>query len=289
VDELTFARIKRFIKKHLPFKPFIAFVSVWAGTRCTLTCRRCCNLVPFLPQRSYDMDEVIEDLRFLARHANIGYVQIQGGEPFTHHQLDKLIYAVSSLNIDKKEIATNGSVTPSDAVLQALSDCPDITVRVSKYECATSQRIDLIKKLSDHNIKLYVYDFIYNLGSWFFSGGIHEIRNDNVKTENIFLKCCNRLHISLIDGILVTCGKIPTIKHLYGEETSHPYDELDIRKMRNTIKSKHKIYRYLRFFKSRRRAFKEQCRYCVATNDRFPPAEQMEKAELENELSWPKR
>lgn len=70
-------------------------LSFWVGTKCTLRCRDCCNIIPYHSQTSFDIDLLISDLRKLLGICKINLLQIQGGEPFTHPQIKKLIQAIN--------------------------------------------------------------------------------------------------------------------------------------------------------------------------------------------------
>lgn len=60
-------------------KNIIRFLVLWVGTSCTLRCRDCCNLIPYMPQISYDEEEIFENLDYITKEIKIDTLQIQGG------------------------------------------------------------------------------------------------------------------------------------------------------------------------------------------------------------------
>ena len=83
-----------FILRSIFQKPKVYFVAFWIGQKCSLKCRLCCNLIPYMKQKSYNADELIKDFIFLAQNSRIEFLQIQGGEPFTHPNIVKIIDSV---------------------------------------------------------------------------------------------------------------------------------------------------------------------------------------------------
>lgn len=39
-------------------KDSIKFLVLWGGTKCTLRCKNCCNLIPYVKQVSYDTEKI---------------------------------------------------------------------------------------------------------------------------------------------------------------------------------------------------------------------------------------
>ena len=152
-------------------RPYIHFLVFWVGTKCSLKCKNCCNLIPYLKQDSYMYEENLKDLEFLSQNFDIACLQVQGGEPFTHKMIDQIIYAIGKLNIRKIEIASNGTILLNNKVLKALKENPHIYVRFSNYNCVEKRRQKVIEQLDANNISYKIYNFITKESSWFDWGG----------------------------------------------------------------------------------------------------------------------
>lgn len=99
----------------------IRFLVLWVGTKCTLKCRDCCNLIPYLTQKSYEVNDIVANIEYITENMDIEVLQIQGGEPFTHKDISKVI-EICAMNskIHKIEIASNGTVMPSEEAINII-------------------------------------------------------------------------------------------------------------------------------------------------------------------------
>lgn len=100
----------------------INFLALWVGTTCTLNCRNCCNLIPYLKARIFDAEKVLANIHYIASEISIELLQIQGGEPLTSHQLEQMITGLNGLPIENIELASNGTLVPSAEVLTAMKN-----------------------------------------------------------------------------------------------------------------------------------------------------------------------
>ena len=252
-----------FIKRNLFWeKPHIPMLVFWVGTKCSLKCANCCNLIPYVKQKFFNVDDILADLKKLAAVATIDYIQIQGGEPLLHPELDKIISVVSSLNIKKKSLTTNGTATFPTAALGILKKSDnEIKLTISSYKCADNLRSKLIKQLDDNNIKYSVYDFMYGNGLWFDNGGVNTKRNNDDKyVSQIYATCGNKVCNTLANGKLTICGRAAVSKDIFNIKYFNKYDEINVRKIRSKIVLKYNIHR---LYSSK---FKEYCRYCLGTS-----------------------
>lgn len=269
-------------KKSLYEKPKINFIVFWVGTKCTLRCKLCCNLVPYLKQVSYDTDEILKDLDFVVKNSEIKKLQIQGGEPFTHPDIIKILDFVSKLKVKNIELATNGTVKLKDEVLDAIKRNPKIKIRISDYDCTQKLRDTFCKTLDEKGIKYNLYDFVYHDNTWFSTGGINEKRADDAKVKETYSNCRDKNCHTLADGIYTICGKVPAIKELYKDISFKKYDEVNVRKIRKSFNpyKNNTLRRNLLKFYENKKTYKEQCRYCNISAEKHPAAEQLTAEEL---------
>jgi len=285
IDVIRGKKEIKIVKKKVAKKKILSkFLVFWIGTKCTLKCRLCCNLIPYSKQISYNADEILKDLQFLLKNHEIEYLQIQGGEPFTHPDIIKIIDFVSKTNIKNIDIATNATVALKQDVLNTLKRNPNVKIRISNYECTKVAREKFCKVLDNNNIPYRFYDFKFNNKLWFSTGGINEKKANDIEVQEIFNKCKNKGCRTLADGILTFCGKATTIKEIYNDYNAKKCDEVNIRKIRksfNPLKNKVLKKALILFFENKN-TYKEQCRYCNISPDLFPAAEQLSSEEIKN-------
>lgn len=247
--------------------PFMAF---WVGTKCTLRCKHCCNLIPYVKQISYDFDKSMAAFKRLIDIADIQSLQLQGGEPFSHPRISEFINEVSGGGRLPFVIATNGVATLGEKVIKSLQENPNAEIRISNYECSEKVRSRFIKKLEENRIAYTLYDCRYHDNTWFNSGGSNEekiIEDDAMK--KIYADCTNKRCFALAEGILSVCGKIHCIGKLQGENYTDGIVDF------NKDISSEILKEDLQIFLAESEKFKEACRYCQGTYGRVPAGIQL--------------
>ncbi len=271
-------------KKKLFPKQQINFLVFWVGTKCTLKCRYCCNLIPYMKQISFDSDLILKDLEFITQNSKVKKLQIQGGEPFTHPDIVKILDFVSKLNnIKNIDIATNGTVNLQQEIIDALKRNSKIKVRISNYKCTEKLRENFCEKLSKNNIPYRLYEFMYKNNTWFYSGWLNErYEKDDEIVQKIYNNCDNKDCTTLVNGKILACGKVQSIKEVYKLLKFKKYDEVNVRKIRESILpfKKYRLRRNIKQFFIHINKYKEQCRYCVLNTYKIPAAEQISSNEL---------
>lgn len=268
----------RFKNKQYIKKPIIPFLVFWVGTRCTLKCRDCCNLIPYLDKSSFKAESIIKDLKFLTQCCDVRALQIQGGEPFTHPEISKIINEISKLNVRLIDIATNGTVLLNVETIKVLKQNSHIRVRISNYDIAKNKREKLIVQLRDNNINFTFYDFMYGDNSWFLSGGPYEKRSSHSEADVSYKLCPDKSCHSLIDGTLYVCGKAYAINVLRGKQKEKKFDSINIKLLKHfgRIIATFFINRFMDNLKNS----KEQCRYCRIQKTLVPAAIQLTSNEI---------
>lgn len=144
-----------------------------------MRCKNCCNLILYAKPVYYDTQKIIENLAYITKDIVVETLQIQGGEPFTHPQLDEIVLScILNHNIRKIEIASNGTIFPSRKMLKILKEYEGkITLRLSKYECAKIRQNDVDMYLRKQGITVAHYNFMFDNGLWFDSGDIIQSYN----------------------------------------------------------------------------------------------------------------
>ncbi|MCX2716485.1 radical SAM protein [Helicobacter sp. MIT 21-1697] len=204
------------LKKPKPIK--IDFFVFWCGTKCSLHCKNCCNLIPYMKQESFNVQEILADFAFLANYCEIKSLQIQGGELFTHPNVAQIIANLAQYKIPRISLTTNGSIVPKEELLQVLKDNPNVQITISNYDCIPQKREKLINVLEQHNIAYNKYEFMYGNGQWFDYGNVHQKRVSVERAKANYRDCDEKYCLTFADGFLYTCGKIRAINEIYGED-----------------------------------------------------------------------
>jgi len=139
-ENIDFTGIERFIEewyyKHLG-KACIMEIHTAITTCCTFNCRNCNMYMPYYKEKViYSLEALKSNIDLLFEY--IDYVfkyQILGGEPLLNKSLPDFLFYLKDVYGDKIgriRIITNGSVLPSDRLLEALK-YSDSEVHVSDY------------------------------------------------------------------------------------------------------------------------------------------------------------
>lgn len=265
-------------------KDTIKFLVFWVGTRCSLRCKNCGNLIPYMDQVSFDCTKILENLAYICRDVKIEKMQIQGGEPFTHRNIARVIDVCAQMDhIGKIEISTNGTILPDEETIGVLTKYADkVTVRFSVYDCVNEksrqQKIDTLKM---SGAKVDSYHFMFDSGEWFDSGDYWQERNENrEQVKAIFESCNNRACWTLADDYMACCGKILSLRELKnaGGEEGWLDNVLDITSLR--LHSQNFAEELSRFDNRYVNEVPGVCAYCKLQNSRIPAAIQLTDEEI---------
>lgn len=216
-------KVETKVKNYLFRKPQpiqIDFLVFWCGTKCSLHCKNCCNLIPYMKQESFNVQEILADFAFLANYCEIKALQIQGGELFTHPDVAKIISNLAQYKIPNIRIATNGSIIPNDEIIKVLKDNPKVGINISNYDCIPEKRTKMIGVLEQNGIAYDKYDFLFGNGQWFDYGNVYQERVNVEQAKVNYRDCREKYCLTFADGILYTCGKIRAINEIYGADMS---------------------------------------------------------------------
>jgi organic radical activating enzyme len=101
---------------------------------CNLRCTSCCNMSPYMPERTLAVAEVEAVCRTMAQHLEADVFKIMGGEPLLHPQITEVIRAIRGTGISRiVRLFTNGLLlhTMDEAFWQALDE-----LTISNYSSA---------------------------------------------------------------------------------------------------------------------------------------------------------
>lgn len=166
-------------------------------------------------------------------------------------------------------VATNGSIIPSDEVLEILCKY-EVTVRISDYGFNREKAKQLKKLLDEHGCKNSFYEFANHQALWYDCGGLTVDReNNDKKVTDRYATCDFNDCLTLERGELSYCSRAPNAWRIQGfERKTSDFCVVDDRKS---------FAEDLAEFVNNRHAM-EACRYCYGTNEKplIPAAIQME-------------
>lgn len=275
--------IEEFISVYYVYKynkVYFSSVSFLPSTVCNLKCRHCLNFNPFAKQfyvRTWE--SVVNDIDlFFSRVDYIMLFHISGGEPTLYKYLGDLIEYIDKKYGDKigtLRTVINGTVVPSDSLLDTLSKCK-IEVTVDDYREAVPQYKEnfdaIISKFEEYGIRYY----INKADSWIDLAP--EKTDYSMMTDEQLQRHrdeCNQSWQELRDGRLYSCNyaAYATVAGLAGEQDAE--ETFDLREMTSGQKKELIEFR-LGFTLKGYTNFCKRCRGFVASNAvEVAPAQQV--------------
>ncbi len=212
-------------------KVYFSSISFLPSTACNLKCRHCLNFNPFAKHFYVrEWEDLIRDVDlFFSCVDHIMLFHVSGGEPMLYSRIADLIEYIDTRygnRIGTLRTVTNGTVIPSDSIVEKLSRC-SVEITVDDYRDAVPQyrqNFDrLLTKLQEHGIKHYVQ----RVSSWV---DLAPERTDysNFTEEELIRHrdACSQSWQELRDGRLFSCNyaAYAEVAGINGEDANDSYD-----------------------------------------------------------------
>ncbi len=145
-------------------KVVFSSISFLPATICNLKCKHCLNFNPYAKKYyARDWDSLVSDIDLFFDCVDyIMLFHVSGGEPLLYQYTADIISYIDTNYRDKigtLRTVTNGTVVPSDRVLEKLSQC-NVEITVDDYREAVPEYSrnfeELIEKLEQYGIKYYI-------------------------------------------------------------------------------------------------------------------------------------
>lgn len=251
-----------FIKYLFVKKVHLKQVELWVGTKCTMRCKHCSHLIPYVKQELCDIDKLIEDTQILLANCKIDFLNVLGGEPFCHPQLDKLLEFIARRpDIKGGRIITNGTILPNEKQSKILTSqemrSKEYPVCLDIYEPREAQALKFKQYLIDNNIKHFIN---WNNGKstgWLNVGGPEQKILSDEYVNLIYKDCPVRFCGSFLNGELTSCPRGVTTEEVYGHKKFF-FEHVNVSKLK-----KNAFSRALIALCMNDKISKEFCKYCL--------------------------
>lgn len=266
--------------------PKLAF---YVTLRCNLRCKRCAVYAPYYTDPFHPTLEYLQKCigRYFEIVDHVRLFSISGGEPLVRNDLPFVVERVREFaeRIDRVEIITNGTIVPSDLLIESLHPLgKKLNLLVDDYGPDKSMNAKLASEkfrlIPDaHVIHRDYHSADMHCGGWV-DYGISEnsVPHSAEYAKRLFSKCSYPQKLdfctSMVNGKLYSCTQLRRLIELgkLPERPEEVFDLFDVRysdeEIRTRIKSLYDV-QYL-----------SACAYCNGICDdsiRYPAAEQLVK------------
>ncbi len=180
-------------------------VTVLINENCNLTCEHCSAFVPQNQNpATFTVDSIYQSVKNYCDSFDFVYrACIMGGEPFLHRSLTRILEKLATIkNLLFIDIATNGTVVPGNATLDAVKRA-GMCVEVSDYGIASRKMEQLFSACSDRGILTYHQKYAY----WGSLGQIKNYHRTDAHLHSHFMHCIQQPGTTnhIIGGVLYRC------------------------------------------------------------------------------------
>ena len=229
-------------------KPSIFYMDFDVTTHCTLNCKDCCHAMPIYKNTThvlYNFAKFKTDLNLLLQSIDIIYdFEFLGGEPLLTPELDKMIqYAQTKKQIKHLTMYTNGTIIPSEKVLNAMSNVPDFLLCISNYSSNPNlshllKHDEIISLCQKYGIHYYLFPADTK---WIKTNPLYKRDRTQQEIEKEWNHCWQRDNLVFCDGKLYPCQKALAIdKNI--SPISTKYETVDFRRDKQANKSLIKFF-----------------------------------------------
>jgi len=244
----VFIHFRNLLKKRV----VLPHLSVPVTTRCTLNCDKCFGHIPDLEHPSdFPAHELIQSLQTLLACVNYVYtVAINGGEPFLHSDIGKIVQACANSNKVKNiNIQSNGTVIPDENTLTELRNAK-ATVQISRYSRELQPNVETLKRILRSNDIRFTHA---SAEHWKDVGVLGQLQPGSGKER--FSVCVQRFCPLIWSGKFYSCPSAALTEELFSACVITKEDYIDLR----TISSEEFRNQYRKLRKKRVLA---ACDYC---------------------------
>jgi len=261
---MPYCILYNFLEKHTKLLPIIIEkVNLILTPRCTLRCKKCCNLMPYHKNPvEFSYDNVLQDIEDLQEIVKkIKCLQLIGGEPLLFKELPQLLeYLKKARKIKTILLVTNGTIIPSSELLVALKH-RKIHVFISNYIRLNTKINEVFALCRQHGINVRLEGLV-----WRDMGGGANKQRSCKENQQIFDKCYRECH-ELFNGEYHLCSRSSNATFI-GMVERKESDYADIRhsgdkkKRKNAKRNLRQLLQRIKYITA--------CEHCMGNRDDNP-------------------
>ena len=207
---------KKFVLEHMDAineELVLPYLPLYLTTRCTLNCEKCNNLMPLFHGNAYDFSwETLKEsfTHILSLLKELIFCELVGGEPFLNADFEKILeFIMQQDKIRQIIVVTNGTVIPSDSVIEKLRESKAI-VRISDYGLFEKMS-QLVAKLDKAGVNIRIQQDM----KWNDPGGINKRGKSHEELYHQYNCCEFSLKCKyLCEDKLFTCARAASLYRL---------------------------------------------------------------------------
>lgn len=264
LKEYISEEINNFYEKNELNIPFLEFCIT---TKCTLNCKDCCALIPQFKGNNHitiSLEQFKSQIDKLCNNVNrIRHLVLLGGEPLIYQNLPDIVeYAGQKNNIDFIRITTNGTIMPSEKLIEVIKKYRNrIYFFISNYkaneELENILKIEELKTaLTQNNIRFQMVDN----WNWLSELGVATEKFPEYETLEKFKNCYRTKCTQVLNGKIDVCSKALTARELRLIQANDYIDLETTQNLRDDL---------IGFYQKN---YQKACEYCIISNKSVIPA-----------------
>lgn len=238
----------------------INFLEVWVGQACTLKCRDCLHMIPYIKPQLYSIDQLILDCKKLFSVCNVDYISVLGGEPFLNKKLYQFLDFIGRCpNIKDGKVITNGTVFPDERTLQSIIQLHNkLDIRIDVYPGSEERSERFYQWLQQRGIRSAImHHEVFDELHWKWMGSVKQKMKDRRSSQIAFTNCGLRGCYTLANGEFTVCPRGITTEEVFGFP-KNPYENIRIQELQKGIRGRAKFATSIESG-----IYKDYCRYCL--------------------------
>lgn len=240
---------------------FIAHrLRVMVTSRCTLNCKECSAYVPYAPShRDDDWEKIVSDIKIvLDAVKELHEIELFGGEPLLHPDLHKIVSALENEpRVHQISVITNGTILPSNELIQALAADKKTIYRMSSYGKLSTKINDTRRLLEENNIRHEIIDY----KTWYKNAEFKILNDSEENVKKRFVCCMEGCGLVYWCGKLYFCVALPFLL----EAGVFPQSNDNFFEIRNSKLGRpeliSELYQYI--MRSNTDQYIDACKYCT--------------------------
>ncbi len=246
--------------KYRRKKVKLSFLEVWVGQRCTLKCRDCMHMIPYVKSQVYDIDELISDCKKIFSLCEVDFLSVLGGEPFTNKELYRFLEFVAACdNIKDGKLITNGTILPDEKTLAAIKGLNNkLDVRLDQYP-GTDERVShFYKIMQDNGIRCTLMRHsVWEEMRWKWVSCPTQQMVPSRASKKLYSECALKACYTMANGEFTVCPRGITTESVFGMK-KNIFENVPVRKLKNNLFSRAWIATSISS-----NFYKDYCRYCL--------------------------